>query len=384
MAVDHLEFVRHARLIIGTNAATDFLSSLWIHAVLTGEAQLNQQPNYVSIKTPCHEFSHGFSVEPENTRFTRLHCFLLAGTSDPLSMSYTGLKSTSITPCEVTSTISSCGYADSEDAVFRCKTEAYTCHLVDLLKGENLLDLTIRDHEKGLNIVDFCTGTGCIPLLLFSSLRRSISQLNVVGVDVSSDAIKLARENITHNVESGSIPQSSSGQSLEIIKGDIFQDTDIQKLSGRPWDVMVSNPPYISRRVWNYGLGQLGHSVRKYEPSLALVPGNHLPAPAGWRHADVFYSRLLDIAHQLKPRIILLEIGDEEQARHVIGGFFRHKLSAVSRVEVWRDWPDLTPNDGEEEPLKIDQVDGQTCKVPVKGSGQIRSILIKTQAKESE
>ncbi|PNY29315.1 Modification methylase HemK [Tolypocladium capitatum] len=258
----------------------------------------------------------------------------------------------------------------------RPETEAYTCHLVDLIKTGRLLGRDSGHGNHGLNIVDFCTGTGCIPLLLFSSLQQSISRLNVLGVDIAGEAVQLAQENIGQNKKLGHIRQLNVGQSLQISRGDVFNDGDIQALIGRPWDILISNPPYISKQVWDHGHGQLGYSVRKYEPRLALVPNNQHPVPAGWKHEDVFYSRLLDIAGVLQPKVVLLELGDEAQARRVLGCYSQHASAEDLAVELWRDWPDLNP-DGEDGQFDVMTPSGRGWTVPVKGSGQIRCIFIR-------
>jgi HemK-like putative methylase len=256
----------------------------------------------------------------------------------------------------------------------RPETEAYTYHLADLIKSGSL---KIGGSEQGLGIVDFCTGTGCIPLLLYALLYQQFDRLDVLGVDISAQAIKLSRDNIGHNIRRGHLPYLQPNHNLSILQEDIFHDEVMGKLEGRNWDVMVSNPPYISRRAWNYGSGQVGHSVRKYEPSLALIPGDEIPVPLHWEHEDVFYARLLEIAYRLKPRIILLEIGDEEQARRVISHFFQHSLSTSSHVEIWRDWPDIASKGDEDSLLKVPMKDGSSQAVLTKGSGNIRSIFIR-------
>ncbi|KAL6856427.1 S-adenosyl-L-methionine-dependent methyltransferase [Trichoderma novae-zelandiae] len=255
----------------------------------------------------------------------------------------------------------------------RPETEAYTYHLAGLIKAGSL---RVGESEQGLGIVDFCTGTGCIPLLLYALLHKQFERLEVLGVDISAQAVSLSRANIAHNARLGHLPNLGPNHTLDILQEDIFQDEIIEKLKGRSWDVMVSNPPYISRRAWRHGGGQIGHSVRKYEPSLALVPGDGLSIPVDWEHEDVFYSRLLDVASNLKPRAILLEIGDEMQAVRVVSRFSQHRLSVDSHIEIWRDWPDLTPSRDEEFSLGITTVDGSSHIVHAKGSGNIRSIFI--------
>ncbi|KAJ3532900.1 hypothetical protein NM208_g8231 [Fusarium decemcellulare] len=261
----------------------------------------------------------------------------------------------------------------------RPETEAYTFHLANLIKSGGLLGKKLRRSSRGLNLIDFCTGTGCIPLALFSSLQRSVERLDVRGVEISPIALQLANENIVHNIKIGSLARPTEKQRLAIIRGDVFSDSGIQQLADRRWDVLISNPPYVSQDVWNHGRGQLGYSVRKYEPRLALVPGDNIPRPAQCDPADVFYSRFLDIAVLLKPKVILLEIGDENQARRVLQLYLAHPIAENFRAQVWRDWPDLEPAEDLDPfmDVTISRSGDNGVRVLVKGSGLIRSILIR-------
>ncbi|KAI8657576.1 MTS domain-containing protein [Fusarium keratoplasticum] len=260
----------------------------------------------------------------------------------------------------------------------RPETEAYTFHLADLIKSGELLGKEWKKDGQGLNLIDFCSGTGCIPLGLFSSLQRSVAHLRVRGVDISPVALKLANENIARNMRLDYLSQPNDKQTLEIARGDVFSDSDVQQLADTRWDILISNPPYISNDVWNHGRGQLGLSVRKYEPRLALVPDSNLPCPAECDPADVFYSRLLDIGVLLKPKVMLLEIGDENQARRVLQLYFAHSTAKNSRAEVWRDWPDLETSEELSSFVDVKISEEHTRRVPVKGDGLIRSILIKS------
>ncbi|KAG8413648.1 hypothetical protein J3458_012717 [Metarhizium acridum] len=236
----------------------------------------------------------------------------------------------------------------------RPETEAYTYHLVDLIKTGELLGSKSSDDNAELSIVDLCTGTGCIPLLLYTLLQSSFQRLRVRGVDISPQAVGLAKLNVYHNAKLGNIATSQPGQKLDILRGDIFKDQDVAPIAQTPCDILVSNPPYVSQKAWDFGQGLLGCSVRKYEPRLALVPNHDLPVPTGWLHEDVFYSRLLDIAMLLKPRVVLLELGEESQARRVLGRLFQHRVAEFAMVEVWRDWPDLNTADGEAADLVVE------------------------------
>ncbi|KAM0324083.1 hypothetical protein ACHAQA_008272 [Verticillium albo-atrum] len=257
----------------------------------------------------------------------------------------------------------------------RPETEALAAHLEDLLR-QGALGIP-RDAGRELRIVDFCTGTGCIALSLFAGLQRSTPKLVVRGVDVSPVAVGLARENLHSNVGAGRIAAAGPNQSIDFALADVFDDGAIDELAveagSHGWDVLVSNPPYVSRDVWAHGRGQMGYSVRKYEPKLALVPGEDVPAYEGCAHEDVFYARLLDVAVRLGVRVVLFELGDEGQAARVLRLVRQRKGLKGAACEVWRDWPDLAPQEGEDTSMRID---GKGLEVAVKGSGNVRSVLV--------
>ncbi|TQV93084.1 Modification methylase HemK [Cordyceps javanica] len=254
----------------------------------------------------------------------------------------------------------------------RPETEAYTYHLAGMAKR--------LAHSRGLQelkVLDFCAGTGCIPLLLFSLLQHSFSTLQVQGVDVSTEAVHLAQENLVANASLGHLNIAPGQKQVKITQGDIFSDSEMKSVFSQSWDILTSNPPYISLDVWHSGRGQLGHSVRKFEPALALVPGAHLEPPPGWQSSDVFYARLLDIAYRIKPKLLLLEIGDEPQALRVARNYLTHPLASVSTIEIWRDTPDVQSSSYCQE-IGVVSHQGQNHPIPIKGSGNARSIMIKS------
>ena len=100
-------------------------------------------------------------------------------------------------------------------------------------------------------VVDVGTGTGCIALTLAAERLRA----RVTGVDVSPDALALAREN-----------EALLGLSGRVV----WQTGDL--LAGWPAasvDLVVSNPPYIAGAV----IETLAEEVRRHEPRLALDGG---------------------------------------------------------------------------------------------------------------
>ncbi|KAK2004559.1 HemK family methyltransferase [Colletotrichum falcatum] len=252
----------------------------------------------------------------------------------------------------------------------RAETEAYALHLAGMIGSGRLPRL--RDCGGELRVVDFCTGTGCIALALYQGLarRRPAARLSVLGVDVSPAAVRLSRENLRRNIGAGALPRPTEEDKVSFRLADVFDEAAVATVPR--CDVLVSNPPYISREVWAYGRGQMGYSVRKYEPRLALVPGDAAPAYDGCEHADVFYARLLDVARQLRPRVLLFEVGDQEQAVRVARLVRRNEYTRqAATCELWRDWPDLTPEEDETTELDVDA----EC-VAVKGSGNVRSVFV--------
>jgi release factor glutamine methyltransferase len=105
--------------------------------------------------------------------------------------------------------------------------------------------------REGLSVLDVGTGTGAIALSLATEGRFG----RVVGVDVSPDAMEVARENQR---------EVAAGAPVELRQGSLFD-----AVAGERFDVVVSNPPYI-------GEGErdaLDAEVREWEPAVALFSG---------------------------------------------------------------------------------------------------------------
>ncbi len=153
-----------------------------------------------------------------------------------------------------------------------------TEQLVDLV----LKSLQVREVPKPL-VVDVGTGTGCIILSLASELRDGI----FVGLDISSEALSLAKENAL---------LTGLGDRVLFAESDGCGEFDPASV-----DVLVSNPPYIPSQV----VDGLDAHIREHEPRLALDGG-----PDG---LAVYRALLLDAVMVLKPGgTVFFEIGDEQ------------------------------------------------------------------------
>lgn len=133
-----------------------------------------------------------------------------------------------------------------------------------------LARLTGRDAPA---VLDVGTGTGAIALALADEHPGA----RVTAVDVSPDALALARENAAR-----------TGLAVELLRHDLTTG-----LPGGPYDLVVSNPPYVEPAE----LETLMPDVRDYEPHLALVGTGateavaraavDVLAPGGWLVLEV-------------------------------------------------------------------------------------------------
>ncbi|KAK6004179.1 hypothetical protein QM012_009029 [Aureobasidium pullulans] len=244
----------------------------------------------------------------------------------------------------------------------RQETAASVTFLIErLLRGKKSQRL-----PSHLRILDLCTGTGCIPLLAHYELdqRRKHGQspqtLEVVGVDISSQALKLANRNLHRLVGAGYFCPNPS---LHFLQADILasnSDAELNHLPSldralhhcesttsnpcnkRPWDILISNPPYISPQAFN---NTTQRSVKRYEPRLALVPPLLAKDNSKIDQGDIFYPRLLEIAQQVKAKIVLFEVADLEQAQRV--ALMAKAQGIWDGVEIWRDYPGQNDHDAE-------------------------------------
>ena len=154
---------------------------------------------------------------------------------------------------------------------------------------EILLEQAIKQSKNKNNIMvlDIGTGSGCI---LISLLKEKINWKGI-GVDISKEAIKIAKIN-------------AKIQQLENrIK---FVHSDIDKFLSDKYDLIVSNPPYISKLKINY----LDEDIKKYEPRMALNGG--IDGYSGIKKVIKKSSRLLKRNGKL-----ILEIGKGQLTKSI-------------------------------------------------------------------
>ena len=102
--------------------------------------------------------------------------------------------------------------------------------------------------DDPLRVLDLATGSGCVAVTIAGQRPRA----KVTATDISRDVLALARENAARH-----------GASIEFVESDWFA-----ALSGRRFDLIVANPPYVAE-----GDPHLNEGDLRFEPRPALVAG---------------------------------------------------------------------------------------------------------------
>ncbi|TDQ25617.1 peptide chain release factor N(5)-glutamine methyltransferase [Tenacibaculum caenipelagi] len=162
-------------------------------------------------------------------------------------------------------------YVNSNTLIPRPETE----ELVEWI----IKEIEVIDRKKLLSILDIGTGTGCIPI----SLKKYLPSANVSAIDVSEEALRVAKQNaVLNNVE------------VSFIHLDILQTENLSE----QFDVIVSNPPYV-RELEKV---EIKNNVLKNEPHLALFVEDNNPL--------LFYKKIADLAKKqlTKNGVLFFEI----------------------------------------------------------------------------
>lgn len=166
---------------------------------------------------------------------------------------------------------------------------------------EILVETAMKQAKAGMQVLDLCTGSGCIIISLMK-LRPGIEG---TASDISADALKVARENADR-----------LDAKVRFVESDLFE-----RIYGR-FDLIVSNPPYIPTGT----IGRLMEEVRLYDPRTALDG-----------HGDglYFYRKIIEESdlYLKQGGWLMFEIGSDQG--EAVTAMMRR--AGYTRVEVIRD-----------------------------------------------
>lgn len=180
--------------------------------------------------------------------------------------------------------------------------------LVPRQDTEVLVESVLEILTLGMEVLDMCTGSGCIII----SLAKLGKAVKATGVDISEEALKVAKKNV-EKLEA----------EVTLLHSDLFENVE-----GK-YDVIVSNPPYICTSV----IEELKEEVKFHDPFLALD---------GKEDGLFFYRKIVDESLKyLKPSgKLYFEIGHDqgEDVKQLMenAGFFnvtvKKDLAGLDRV----------------------------------------------------
>jgi ribosomal protein L3 glutamine methyltransferase len=148
---------------------------------------------------------------------------------------------------------------------------------------ENQLAPWVADPDAELAVLDLCTGSGCLAVLASDAFPYA----SVWASDVSPDAAAVARKNFEMH---------GLNELIELRQGDLFAP-----LIGQKFDLILSNPPYVTDDSMN----DLPQEFR-HEPTLALA--------AGVDGCDVLARMLTDAPNHMNANgLIVVDIGHNRE-----------------------------------------------------------------------
>jgi ribosomal protein L3 glutamine methyltransferase len=139
----------------------------------------------------------------------------------------------------------------------------------------------VEDPESVENILELCTGSGCLPVMLADAFPHA----HVDAVDVSQDALAVARRNVT---------DYELQDRITLIESDLYD-----KVPKKKYDLIVTNPPYVN----SASMSKLPEEYRR-EPQIALAGGDD--------GMDLVRKIISGAAERLtKNGVLIVEIGNE-------------------------------------------------------------------------
>lgn len=186
-------------------------------------------------------------------------------------------------------------FVDERVLIPRQDTECLVEKAVELIRDSQ------RNGKEAPQVLDLCTGSGCIGI----SIKKLCPKAVVTLSDVSEGALEVAARNA-----------DALEAEVSLIQSDLFE-----KIRGK-YDYIISNPPYIPTKV----IEGLMPEVRDYEPHLALD---------GTADGLFFYRKIVQEAEKYLKEggVLLFEIGQEQGAdlTEIM------EKQGFAQIKIWKD-----------------------------------------------
>ncbi len=130
--------------------------------------------------------------------------------------------------------------------------------LIPRLDTEVLAEKCLELLPAGGKVLDMCTGSGCIAV----TIKAQRPDADVSAADISEKALEIAQKNAGSILEKNG---TGTAGKIKFIRSDLFENID----GGEEFDMIVSNPPYVTDDEYE----NLMPEVRDHEPKLALTAG---------------------------------------------------------------------------------------------------------------
>lgn len=159
-------------------------------------------------------------------------------------------------------------YITGSTSFFNAEIQVNPSVLIPRPETEELVELILNNHPiESLRVLDIGTGSGCIPI----ACKMERPSWQVTGVDISTEALKTARNNAAKNEVD-----------ITLLQGDL---NDPNLLKGNTYHIIISNPPYIHSEEAD----EMDSQVKDFEPALALFCNDR----------SLIYSSIIQLASSL-------------------------------------------------------------------------------------
>lgn len=139
----------------------------------------------------------------------------------------------------------------------------------------------VNDPEAINDILELCTGSGCLPIMLADAFPNA----HVDAVDISADALAVARRNVD---------EYEMQDRITLIESDLYT-----RVPAKKYDLIITNPPYVN----SGSMDKLPEEYR-HEPHIALAGGAD--------GMDLVRKIVAGAAQRLTPQgILMVEVGNE-------------------------------------------------------------------------